>query len=280
MKPPFSLVSLLGPLAPPVDVIDVGAMWNGEESVDYANLVHAAVARVVGFEPVQAECDRLNAMNLPGHRFLPYFIGDGRPGTFRVCNANMSSSLYEPNLPLLGRFTGLANLNQVTAREPVQTRALDDIPEITGADFIKLDIQGAEADALRGATRTLGGTLAVHVECEFVPMYTGQPLFGDIDVLLRARGFFFHHFASVWGWPFAPFEADQRDPARQALWCDAVYLRDFMAWGSLTPAQLLKLAVILHEVYGSFDTAAFALHLYDRATGTTIWRQYAQRLTS
>lgn len=47
------------------------------------------------------------------------------------------------------------------------------------------------------------------------------------------------------------------------LWGDAVYVRDFMAFGRLPPAALLKLACILHESYGSFDLAAVALEAHD-----------------
>src|SRR5437868_3865076 len=79
----FSFVQLLRTKAPMIDIVDVGAMWLGEEVLAYRALVQANAARVVGFEPIQAECDKLNAMNRPNHRFLPYFIGDGKEATFR-----------------------------------------------------------------------------------------------------------------------------------------------------------------------------------------------------
>ena len=48
-------------------------------------------------------------------------------------------------------------------------------------------------------------------------------------------------------------------PIRQFLWGDAVYVKDFTRLGDLTPEQLLKLAAIVHDVYGSPDLAALAL---------------------
>src|SRR5262249_27020777 len=78
--------ALLGATAPMIDVVDVGALWLGEESVAYRPLIGAGLARVVGFEPAPGECERLNSMGLPNHRFLPYFIGDGTRRKFHLCN--------------------------------------------------------------------------------------------------------------------------------------------------------------------------------------------------
>ena len=68
---PFSLIEMLGSKLPMIDVVDVGAMWMGAESVGYMPLLKAGVARVVGFEPNQAECDRLNELKMPNNRYLP-----------------------------------------------------------------------------------------------------------------------------------------------------------------------------------------------------------------
>ena len=60
----FSLAQMLGRLAPCIDVVDVGAMGVGDECA-YARLLKTGLARVIGFEPVRAECDKLNAR---GHK--------------------------------------------------------------------------------------------------------------------------------------------------------------------------------------------------------------------
>lgn len=275
----FSLAAMLGKDAPEIHVVDVGALWLDEESIDYLALVKCGLARVVGFEPVEKECARLNGMGRPHHRFLPYFIGDGARRTFRLCHHTMTSSLYEPNHAFLERFTGLADLSRVVERSEVQTRRLDDVAEIGEMDILKADVQGAERDVLAGATRRLGGAVVVHVESEFVPMYEGQPLFGDIDVLMRSRGYLLHCFKNMWGWPVRPFEPPPGG-AHQVMWADAVYVRDVMRWLELSATQLLKLAVILHEVYGSYDLAAHALEHHDaKVGGGTLWRRYVDGLT-
>jgi FkbM family methyltransferase len=280
----FTISELAGSVAPQVqlptvDAVDVGAMFVGEEG-PYAPLLKQGIGRVVGFEPVQAECDRLNAMAKPGERYLPYFIGDGAQRTFYLTNHSMTSSLYEPNTALLKRFQNLEPLTQVVSTHQVQTRRLDDIPEIPGMDLLKADIQGAELDMLRGAERLLKSALVLHIEVEFLEMYKGQPLFGDVDSFLRARGFVLHTFLGLAGRVYQPLflNNDPNQAWRQHIWSDVVYVRDFMRWKELDAPALLKLAAILYESYQSFDLAALALQHYQARTGTRIWDAYMTRL--
>src|SRR5271170_3308077 len=92
------------PFRPTINIVDVGAMFIKEDPAPFAKLVEAGIAKIVGFEPVQVECDKLNATAAHGCRYLPYAVGDGRVRTFHICNSPMTSSLYEPNTPLLEKF--------------------------------------------------------------------------------------------------------------------------------------------------------------------------------
>jgi hypothetical protein len=64
------------------------------------------------------------------------------------------------------------------------------------------------------------------------------------------------------------------------LWAEAVYVKDFMALDRLPPEKLLRLAVILHMVYGSFDLSMQALLAYDRQTASDVAQKYFLRLTA
>jgi protein O-GlcNAc transferase len=276
----FSLVQMLGRSAPVIDIVDVGAYWLGQEHIPYRALLKHGSARVIGFEPAPGECEKLNAMKMPGHTYLPYFIGDGTERTFVLTNAPMTSSLCEPDLRLCGHFTELAEMMQPVERTKVATKRLDDIPEIGSIDLLKVDVQGGEVDVFRGADRLLRTTLVVHTEINLVPQYTGGALFADVDRALRAHGFEFHTFPTLMGRTFKPV-AHADDPyraIRQMLWGDAVYVRSFMDFASLDADALLKIAVILHEVYGSYDLAALALRHYDARSKGGLWRLYMTRL--
>ncbi len=122
------------------------------QNKEYQPLLDAQIARVIGFEPVQEECDKLNEkMQGKNIRFLPYFIGDGTAQTFCLNNASMTSSLYEANRELLDLFQNLGELAVTMNREEVQTTKLDDISKIDiPIDYLNIDIQGAELQAFQG----------------------------------------------------------------------------------------------------------------------------------
>ena len=276
----FPIASLL-PSLPRLKIVDVGAMDLGDGTLPYADLVKATPCEVIGFEPVQAEFEKLRRQKSNGERFLPYFVGDGSKGIFRECNFAMTSSLFEPNTQLLTKFQSLEEVTRVAKSYPVETTRLDDVPEVKGADFLKLDIQGAELLALRGGEKMLEEVLVIQTEVEFVELYKGQALFADVDSFLRDRNFQFHRMSSK-GLTFKPLILNNNPSAffSQWLWGDAVYVRNFMNFDKLAPVALLKLACILHENYHSFDLAALALEEYDRQKGAQLNKAYLKRLTS
>jgi FkbM family methyltransferase len=274
-------IAPLLPALPPLKIVDVGAMFIGEGTDAYTALANACPCEVIGFEPVKAECERLIAMNIPGRTYLPYFVGDGTARKFYECNAPMTSSLFEPNAPLLAKFQTLEGVTRIVNVSTVETRRLDDIPETAGADFLKLDVQGGELLVLMGAEARLKNVLVIHTEVEFVPLYKDQPLFADIDGFLRARGFAFHKMNGLAGRTFKPLMANNQPSAAlsQNLWGDAVYVRDFMAFDALAPEALLKIATICHENYKSYDLVGVALEAYDRKMGTGLQMDYLRTLT-
>ncbi len=274
----FPISSLL-PDLPQLKIVDVGAMALGADTDPYARLTRALRCEVIGFEPLEAECELLNLNAGPDRAYLPYAVGDGSEQTFHRCNAGMTSSLFEPNTALLALFHELEELVRVVETRRVQTRRLDDIPQASGADYLKVDVQGGELMVFQGAVNLLRGVLVVHTEAEFVPLYKGQPLFAELDQFLRKQGFLLHRLADVSGRRFRALELPPGAvSANQFLWCDAVYVRDFTAFDQLSAPQLLKLAAILHENYGSHDLAAAALQAHDRQTGDDRHPRYAQRL--
>jgi FkbM family methyltransferase len=274
----FSIASIV-PGLPRIKIVDVGAA-DAIDAPAYAALTGALPCDVVGFEPQTAECEKLNAVKRPGHLYLPHAIGDGTQRTFYECNYPQCSSLFEPNEALASKFQYLAEPMRVVGTLTLQTRRLDDFPETAGADFLKIDVQGAELLVLEGAVKSLRDVLVVHVEVEFLPLYKDQPLFGDIDAFLRGHGFAFHTMIPF-GRTFKPMVVgnDASASVRQILWADAVYVRDFMAFAELAPQSLLKLAAILHENYRSLDLAALALEAYDRKMGSGLQMAYLKRLS-
>lgn len=275
----FPITSIL--LDPPrIKIIDVGAMSLGDDKDPYAGLMKSLPCEVIGFEPVARECERLNLKARPGCVYLPYAVGDGTAQVFHECNLPMTSSLLEPNDEFLAMFHELREITRVVATSSVRTVRLDDVAEARGADYLKLDVQGGELMVLQGAIATLRDILVLHTEVEFAPVYKGQPLFADLDAFLRGQGFVLHKISGTKGATFKVpgVDVELTGTVNQMIWGEAVYVRDFMKLAGLPAAALLKLAVILHENYGSFDLAGVVLDAYDRKAGTDLTDRYIQSL--
>ncbi len=271
-------------MPPLMTAVDIGAMLLEGDVDPLVRLNKLGRLNVIGFEPQAAECEKLNALALPGRRYLPYAVANGMRRSFYVTNTGMTSSLLRPNLRIAQLFNNLAELMQVVATPLIDTVRLDDVAEIRaqGCDLLKLDTQGSEAEILANASETLKRCLIIQTEVEFVPLYEDQPLFADVDQLLRSRGFMFHRFLGMAGRTYKPLMVNDNPNAAlsQMLWSDAVYVPDLARLDRLEATALLKLAALLHEIYRSFDLCHVVLGAHDRHHGTSYAQRYLERLAN
>lgn len=185
-----------------------------------------------------------------------------------------------PNLKLIDQFVGLSEYFQPVESFEVQTHRLDDVIDIEEIDFLKMDVQGGELMVLDGAPKLAKSALAIHTEVEFVPLYVDQPLFADVDTRLRSLGFFFHTFKDVAGRAYRPIKTAGRNSTgfNQLLWADAIYVSDPSALEQHTDERLLKLVVILHDLYKSIDLALRVLNVLQDRGVTEPLNAYGQKL--
>jgi len=265
-----------------IRIVDIGAS-DGDYSPSYQPLIDVGLASLIGFEPNKEACEVLNKKNQNNSVYYPYFVGDGEAATFYETNWILTGSLYPPNTPLLEKFQNLSEVVTLKEEHPVQTHRLDDIAEINGADFLKMDIQGSELKVLENATNLLETTLVLQVEVEFVELYKGQPLFADVDSFLRSRGFQFHCFdGGLMGRTFKPLVVNDNINKRinQVLWADAFYVRDWMDLGVLSKEQLITYAILSLDILKSPDLTHLILSQFDRSHNTNVAQKFLNILTA
>jgi FkbM family methyltransferase len=213
---------------------------------------YAAYLEVVAFEPDQDECDRLNreAASLPyPARFLNRALWkDVRSDVpFHVANWEVASSIYPPNPAFLSSFPGAAALLGTKERRRVSTTTLDEVHRTEGLapDCLKLDVEGAELDVLVGGDGALGEALVLEIEVEFSPVFSGQPMFWDVDAHLRERGWTLLGLRRN-SWRRIP-QASTSAPGYggQLIAADALYANGNAISGALELNRELKLIVIL-----------------------------------
>jgi len=275
-----ALFKLLG-LTEKIRCLDIGALALGDETDPWLNLArNEDLAEVIGFEPVEEECARLNTAQESHQgviRYLPFAIGDGASHSLRVTNIPMTSSLYEPHNETIDLFWNLGEVMRVEKRVDVETKRLDDLLPLTGVvDFIKLDIQGSELMALENAKSALATVGVVQCEVEFVEIYQDQPLFADVDKFLRSQGFCFLKFAYLMGRPYKPLFSNDNpnDGISQTLWGDAIYVKDFRQRHLHDSRVLRSAAFVLHQMYGAHDLAHLFIEELDRRAGSHLASDY------
>lgn len=232
--------------------------------------------RVIGFEMDSAECARLNAASGSSRaRFFPAVLGarcETRP--FFLTNFPESSGLYRNRPEFWQRYAAIHFANTSPRSEiPVTTVTLDSFLQenaIGPADFIKIDVEGAEMDVLLGADLALKSTLGLIVEVRFQNT-CNTPLFSDIDGFLRQRGFRLYDFLRLSKYPRITVpdsrawqdgkELRWHDDQGQLIAGDALYFADPIECPGIIPEKsldkpvpLLKLAMLL-DIFGYPDCA-------------------------
>lgn len=230
---------------PPLTILDVGAQALEGEDDAFRPLLNGGKCTVIGVEPLEdTHGERLKRD--PSWNLLPHYAGDGTRRIFHRTERSSSSSLYEPNLDRLGDFEGLAEMITVVESMEVETTRLDDVVH-ERIDMLKLDVQGAELDILRGAERLLEDVLVIHAEVEFFPIYNDQPLFDDVFRFLVARGFELFDLPRLVRYSYDGMS----DRLERLLWADSVFVPTRARIDRLDGLGTNRLARIMHDGYGA-----------------------------
>lgn len=184
------LVRFLGRDAP-INLVDIGAS-SGEFTntiAAYCGLRHALL-----IEPQPSRAAQLSKRYHDDRFTIEQCAASDITGTseMEILAFDYASSL----LPLKRADFGVKNIFDVSVRGriSVQVRRVDDIVATLPwaserIDLLKIDVQGAELLALKGAVDTLKRINMIWTEISFRPIYDGSALFPDIHTFLTEAGF-------------------------------------------------------------------------------------------
>jgi FkbM family methyltransferase len=212
-------------------IFDVGA-----NAGDVTRLYHQAypASTIFCFEALPDCCAQLDARFAVTPQVCIHNLAvSDRVGEaeFYVNSAKDTSSLLPSDLEHLPASYQSLNRTRETIR--VKTTTIDafcrenNIPCI---DILKMDIQGGELAALRGAAEMLreGRIRLLYSEVFFVPFYQGHPLFGDIALYLGQMQYRLHYL----------YNLSFNGSSGRLFWGDAVFVCPLLAGESTKRLQL------------------------------------------
>lgn len=227
-----------------------------------------SLIQIFGFEPDEVEYARLTKEKINGRYFNCALSDTETERPLYLTKVRGCSSLYEPNMVFLRQFPG-SDWLEVEKVVTIKTHTLDSVFQkeaTTTCDFIKIDVQGAELDVLKGGLKSLKNhVLGMEIEVEFQPLYKDQPLFPDIDVFVRSQfGLEIQDFKKYY-WKFQR-GINYGSAKGKLIFGEALYFRppgsvfEICKDQTLAKAKetILK-AILMGIIYGYFDYALLIL---------------------
>jgi FkbM family methyltransferase len=148
--------------------------------------------RIVSFEPLERAFAKLEAQSREDEHWVSFRVAVGseaREATLNIAGNWASSSL----LPMNTRHWLAEPRSAYVGSEPCEIVTLDGFEgELVGPSeraYMKLDVQGSELDALRGAGKVLDRVEIIQAEMSLLPLYDHAPLLGSVVRYLDERGF-------------------------------------------------------------------------------------------
>ncbi len=162
-----------------------------------------------------------------------------------------TSSLYLPNKKYLDLFPDSSRY-EIKDKLLINVSTIDDEIDISQQPhFIKIDIQGAELEVLKGGENILKNVLALEVEINFKEIYENIPLYSDVEKFLKDRGFVLNDFLNLIRW-----ERNQHKNYGEIIHGDVLFIR--------TPEQIIEMSKSVKDPIPLFENYVKILFIYNK----------------
>jgi FkbM family methyltransferase len=176
-------------------------------------------ARVVAIEPVPQSFKKLSARGsaLPNLIAIEAAVGatSGETTLFVSSEAD-ASSIFRP----VETGSAFDKHSETVGNVIVRQVTLDEVSaghDVSTIDILKMDAQGAELQALKGASRLLGksGIKFILAEIQFIRLYDGACLFHELWGFLETHDFYLHGVYDM-----------SHNEHGQLCWGDAIFVHE------------------------------------------------------
>jgi FkbM family methyltransferase len=237
------------------------------------------IAMVYQIDPRHSACLELDVANRSGNFSDLYCVIEAAvaeregPRTLYVSNAPTGTSLFAPDFstaPDAGAYVSMEYFLPMT-QQVIETKTLEALlsaKQEDRADLIKLDIQGAELEALQGlGAQRLEGLLTAEIEVGLSNIYPEAAGFADIQQFMIGYGFELFDVRAARSYLpyqgksgyfqkeiFGTFENSPTISAR--LWeFDAVYFKKRSLLLADRDAQKIRRMIVCYLTYNFFSEA-------------------------
>jgi FkbM family methyltransferase len=223
----------------PIGVLHVGA-HEAEEVDEYIANGFAKSAPIIWVEAQAGLADilinRLDSTENKVYCAVAWDV-DGETKTFNITSKSASSSLFD-----LDEHKEQYPEIDIVQKIEVTTSRLDSILSTSDTfDFVILDIQGAESQAIEGLGKRIDSVNWIFTEVSKRELYAGATLYKELDSQLSKLGF--RRVFTAWD--------------RRAGWGDALYARSSTYKVSLRQFMLIQLSRLLRFGRSYIPNAAF-----------------------
>ena len=160
-----------------------------------------------------------------------------------------TSSMYVPNRSYLDLFPDSSRYDIVKTLK-IEVTELDNLVNIHNQPhFMKLDIQGAELEVLKGSINTLKNVLGLEVEVNFKEIYEKIPLISEVEKFLKKQDFILNDFVAIFRW-----ERSVHRGFGEIIHADAFFIR--------TPEKIIEMSKSLKDPISLFENYIKILFAY------------------
>lgn len=192
---PIEVLKIVAPYLPPNPIILEAGSYDGTDTLEILKFFPQAT--IYAFEPIPYLYNLLD-QKAKNHTGKVYTYQQALSDSIGTAKMYVSEETYAPGIPSMSSSL-LAPKEHLTysATEfkkeiTVETTTLDAWAQQYGVnhiDFMWLDMQGYELNALKASPNILKTVKAILTEVEFVEAYAGQHLFKDVKEFLESNGF-------------------------------------------------------------------------------------------